>query len=136
LTNIRFSQEGIAETNAVTAAHPAAEMDLFHIEAEITSCLHDMSDDDLRSSAELHEGPVNDEQIELHIYTCFLIVKRTRSTEHLEQVIRRTKGWIAELNIDHPDYARRFRILGMMSAWMSQLSLVSEDVELPFSGTR
>ncbi len=107
-------------------------MELFHIEAEITSCLHDMSDDDLRSFAELHEGPVNDEQIELHIYTCFLISKRTRSTEHLEQVIQRTKGWIAELNIDHPDYARRLRILGMMSA----LSLVSEDVELPFSGSR
>lgn len=98
--------------------------------------LHDMSDEHLRSFVELHEDPANDEQIELYIYTCFLISKRTLSKGHLEQAIQRAQGWIAVLAIDHPDYARRFQILDTISAWMSQLSLISEDVELIFSGIK
>lgn len=115
------------------AAH---DMKLFNVEAEMASSLHDMSDDDLHSFAELHEDPASDDQIELYIYTCFLIFARIRSTEHLEQAIQRTEGWIAELAVDHPDRARRLQILDMMSARTSQLRLIQEDAECILSSTR
>ena len=37
---------------------------------------------------------------------------------------------------DHPDRTRRYRIVDMMSAWMSQLSPMLEHVELSSSGIR
>ncbi|KAL8364968.1 hypothetical protein RB595_003992 [Gaeumannomyces hyphopodioides] len=108
------------------ATQHTAVMKPFNIEAEIASSLGDMSEDDLRSFAELHEDPENDDQIELHIYTCFLIFTRTRSTEHLEQAIQRTEGWIAVTATGHPDRIRRFHILDMMLARRSQRGLALE----------
>ncbi|KAL8369387.1 hypothetical protein RB599_010631 [Gaeumannomyces hyphopodioides] len=109
-------------------------MEPFNIEAEMASSLDDMSEDDLRSFAGLHGDPANDLQIELYIYTHFLIFTRTRSTEHLEQAIQRTEGWIAVTAADHPDRARRLRILDMMSAEMSQRRLVFQDLMSMLSG--
>jgi hypothetical protein len=115
------------------AAHHMAEMKLFNIEAEMASTLHDMSDEDLRSFVELQEDPANNEQIELCIYTSFLIFTKTRSAEYLELAIQRTEGWIAVIAIDHPDRARRLQILDMMSARTSKLRLILEDA---LSGNR
>lgn len=39
------------------------------------------------------------------------------------------EGWAAEVPVDHPDHARRFRILDTILAWMSQIGAISEDVE-------
>ncbi|RYP45618.1 hypothetical protein DL768_008055 [Monosporascus sp. mg162] len=103
-------------------------MELFHIDHEIAASLHGMDDEELRSFAELQENPASNEQIELYIYTRFFIFKRTSSTEHLEQAILRTEGWIAETAVDNPDRARRFDILDMMSTLMSQHRLILKDV--------
>ncbi|EJT69155.1 hypothetical protein GGTG_13264 [Gaeumannomyces tritici R3-111a-1] len=117
------------------ATQHTAVMEPFNIEAEIASSLDDMSEGDLRSFAELHEDPENDDQIELHIYTCFLIFTRTRSTEHLEQAIQRTEGWIAVTATDHPDRTRRFQILDMMSARMSQRAMLGSLLGTRFERT-
>jgi len=140
LTFIRLSQERFAKTSAVTTVHSAAaEIELFRIDSEIITSLYETNDEELHSFVQLQDSQevsASDEQIELYIYTCFLVFKRMGSTEHLEQAIQRTEGWIAELAADHPDRARRFQIFDMMSAWMSQLSFMLEDVELPSSGIR
>ncbi|KAL8375693.1 hypothetical protein RB595_007010 [Gaeumannomyces hyphopodioides] len=115
-------------TTAAMATQHTAGMEPFNIEAEIASSFHDMSEDDLRSFANPHEDPENDDQIELHIYTCFLIFTRTRSTEHLKQAIRRTEGWIAVTATDHPDRTRRFHILDMLSTRMSQVATAPMEV--------
>ena len=91
-------------------------MELFRVDPEIATSLHELSNEDLRSFAVLHKDPANDEQLELYICTCFLIFERTRSTEYLGQAIRRTEGWIAVIGLDHPDRARRLQIFDMMSA--------------------
>ena len=117
-----------AETPAVIATDYIAKMKLFSIEAEIASSLHDISDEDLRSFAELHEDPANDKQIELYVYTCFLIFKRTRLTEYLEQAIQRIEGWIEVTGLDHPDRARRFQMFDIMSARMCELTYISEEL--------
>jgi hypothetical protein len=98
-------------------------MEMFHIEPEMATFLDDLSDEDLRDFAELQDDPASDHQIELHIYICFLISTRTPSTEHLEQAIQQMEGWIAVIAIDHQDRARRFQILDMMLARMSQYTL-------------
>ena len=113
-----------------------AEMALFSIEAEMASSLHDINDDELRSFAELHEDPTNDEQTELYIYTCFMIFKRTRSTEYLEQAIQRTEGWVAVTGLDYPDRARRFQIFDIMSARMCELRYNSEELQPILTGER
>ena len=140
MTFIRLSQERFAKTSAVTTVHSvAAEIEPFRIDSEITTSIQDMNDEELHSFAELQdprEDSASDEQIELHIYTCFLVFKRMGSTEHLKQGIQRTERWIAELAADHPDRTRRCRIIDMMSTWMSQLSSMLEYIELSFSGIR
>ncbi|KAL8364750.1 hypothetical protein RB595_003837 [Gaeumannomyces hyphopodioides] len=103
-------------------------MELFHIEAEMTALLNDMSDEDLHSFAESQEDPASDEQIELYIYACFLVFKRSASAEHLEHAVQRTEGWVAVTPTDHPDRTRRSRIFDMMSAWVRQVASISEDI--------
>jgi hypothetical protein len=101
-------------------------MELFRVEPEMATLLHDMSNEDLCSFAELHEDPVNDVQIELYVFTYFLLFTRTLSMEYLKQAIQRTEGWIAVTGLDHPDRARRFQIFDMMSARICELTYISE----------
>ncbi|RYP39316.1 hypothetical protein DL768_010722 [Monosporascus sp. mg162] len=110
------------------SVHRATEMELFHVDVEMASLLHDMSEEDLRSLAELQEDPASDKQVELYIYLCFFIFNKTRSREYLQRAAQRAEGWVAIIAADHPDRARRLQILDMMSAKMSQLSSISEDV--------
>jgi hypothetical protein len=93
-------------------------MEMFHVEQEMASSLHDISNEELRSFAELHEDPADDAQIELYIYTCFLVFTRTGSMEYLERAIQRAEGWVAVTADDHPGRARRSEILDTMSARM------------------
>ncbi|PQE12949.1 TPR domain-containing protein [Rutstroemia sp. NJR-2017a BBW] len=86
------------ETTTAMAAHHMAEKELFDIEAAMASTLDGMGNDDLLSFAELYKDPTDDEQIELYIYTCFLISKRKRSTEHLEQALQRAES--QEISLD------------------------------------
>ncbi len=58
--------------------------ELFRVESEMITLLHDMSNEDLCLFAELHEDPVNDVQIELYIFTYFLLFTGTLLTEYLE----------------------------------------------------
>lgn len=102
--------------------------ELFCVEQQLVSSLHDMSNEDLCSFAELHEDPVNDVQIELYVFTYFLLFTRTFSMGYLKQAIQRTEGWIAVMGLDHPDRARRFQIFDMMSARMCELTYISEEL--------
>lgn len=104
-------------------------MEMFHVEPEMASSLHDISDEDLHSFAELQD-PADDAQIELFIYTCFLVFTRTGSMEYLERAIQRAEGWAVVTANDHPDRARRSEILDMMSAKMCERRHVLEDVSL------
>lgn len=106
--------------------HYMADMELFDIEAEMAASVHDMSDEDLRSFAELQEDPTSDEQTKLYIYICFLIFTRTGSTEYLKQAIQRAEGWAAVIATDHPDRPQRIRIFDMMSARMCELTYNSK----------
>jgi hypothetical protein len=142
LTNLRHKQALLHDpkqavkfpkTTTAMTAHHMAEKELFNIEAAMASTLDSMGNDDLLSFAELYKDPTDDDQIDLYIYTCFLISKRTCSIEHFEQAIQRAKGWIADLAINHPDRARRSQILDMISASRVQLL---EDVVLTLSGSR
>ncbi|KAI9770997.1 MAG: hypothetical protein M1840_002701 [Geoglossum simile] len=96
-------------------AHQLAEADPFNVQAEIFSLLGGMRNEELHSFMKRHEDPTGDEQIELHIYTCYLLFLRTRSAEYLEQAIQQTKRWIAETEVEHAERARRDRILCIMS---------------------
>ena len=85
-----------------------------------------MSNEELSVFAMLQEDPINDAQIELLIYTCFLVFMRTISMEHLEQAIQQAEGWVAITAYDHPDQARRTRILDTISDWKCQLEYKSK----------
>jgi hypothetical protein len=106
----------------------AGNTELFRVELEMTTLLHDISNEDLCSFAKLHEDPVNDVQIELYVFTYFLLFTRTLLTKYLEQAIQRTEGWVAVTGLDHPDRARRFQIFDMMSARMCELTYISGEL--------
>ncbi|KAK0611676.1 CHAT domain-containing protein [Immersiella caudata] len=109
-------------------------MELFSIDAETASLLEDLSNDELCSFAELHDNPAIDGQIELYIYTCFLLFKKSVSTEHLEQAVQRAEGWVAVTPTDHPDRIRRSRIFDMMSVWTSQHRSILEAITFTLPG--
>ena len=107
---------------------PLTSTELFRVEPEIATSLHNMSNKDLCSFAELHKDPVNDMQIELYVFIYFLLFTRTLSTEYLEQAIQRTEGWVVVTGLDHPDRARRFQIFDMMLARMCELTYISKGL--------
>jgi len=108
-------------------AQHMCDMDIFHVDSEITATLKELSDEDLASFAELHQDASNDEQIEIYILSCFLIFTRTCSVERVEQAIQRTEAWIAASPTDHPDRSRRFQILDEMLARLTQDRFMLED---------
>jgi hypothetical protein len=112
------------------------ELEPFHVDPEIIALLQDIDDEDLCSFSELQEDSANDQQIELYIYTSFLIFTRKREVEYLERAMQRTEGWIAVTAVGHPDRARRFQILDMMSARMIQFRQTLEEVEPQILGNR
>lgn len=101
-------------------------MELFRVEPEMATLLHNISNEDLCSFAELHEDPVNDVPIELYVFTFFFLFTRTRITKYLEQAIQRAEGWAVVTAADHPDRSRRIQIFDMMSARMCELTYNSE----------
>ena len=114
-------------TQHTTISGLVGNTELFRVEPEMATLLHDMSNEDLCSFAELHEDPVNHVQIELYIFTYFLLFTRTLLVEYLEQAIQRTEGWVAMAGLDYPDRARRFQIFNMMSARMCELTYISGE---------
>jgi hypothetical protein len=106
-------------------------MEMFDVELEMANLLRDLSDEDLRDFAELQEESASDAQIELFIYTCFLIFTRTASTEYLARAIGRAEGWVAVTPDDHPQSARRSKILDTMSARLRERRHMLEDLSLP-----
>ena len=90
----------------------------FTIEPEMVSTLHDMDDEDLRSFAELHEDPTSSVQFELCICTCFLVFKRTGSTEYLQRAVQRAKEWVTLTPDNHRQHAQRSEVSNMLSARM------------------
>ena len=119
--------DDLAISASSSNVHSSSNTELFRIEPEMATSLHDMSNEDLCSFAELHEDLVNDVQIELYIFTYFLLFTRTLSREYLEQAIQRTKGWVAVTDLDDPDRVRRFQIFDMMSA----RKYISKSLPLP-----
>lgn len=105
-----------------------ANTELFHIEPEHIATLHDMSNEELSSFVELHEGLVNDVQIELCVLTHFLLWTKTPLAKHLEQAIQRMEGWVAVTDVDNSDRARRLQILDMMSARLYALQDISQEL--------
>ena len=120
--NVHASSSYRPSTNGLT------NTELFRVEPEMVTSLHDMSNEDLCSFAELHEDPVNDVQIELYVFTYFLLFTRTFSMGYLKQAIQRTEGWIEVARLDHPDRARRFQIFDMMSARMCELTYIPKEL--------
>ena len=106
----------------------AGNTELFRVEPEMATLLHDISNEDLCSFAKLHEDPVNDVQTELYIFTYFLLFTRTLLIKYLKQAIQRTEGWIAVTGLNHPDRARRFQIFDIMLARMCEPMYISEEL--------
>jgi hypothetical protein len=122
------SSNVIAGSSYRSSTSGPANMELFHLEPEMSTLLHDTSNEDLCALAELYEDPVNNMQIEFYIFICFLLFTRTLSAEYLEQAIQRTEGWVAVTGLDHPDRARRFQIFDMMLARMSGSKYIPKEL--------
>ncbi|KAI1204903.1 CHAT domain-containing protein [Annulohypoxylon truncatum] len=95
-------------------------MDLFNIDSETVSVLAKMDDKDLSSLSTTLDESTMDGDIELNIYICFTIFRKTQSPEKLQQAIQRTDAWNATLAMDHPDRLRRRQIGDMLLAWKNQ----------------
>ncbi|KAI0536692.1 CHAT domain-containing protein [Xylaria digitata] len=102
-------------------------MEPFHVDDEMATLLGGMEDEDLQSFAELQDL-ANNEQIELYIYSHFLIFTKTQSTESLDQAIQQMEGWLAVTPTDHPDRTRRSHVLDMLVARKHQYNLLLEDM--------
>jgi hypothetical protein len=100
-------------------------MEMFHIEPDVATSLHDLGD----AFVELREDPASDPRIELYIYICFLIFTRMGSMDYLERAIQRAEGWVAVIGDDYLDRTRRSEILDMMLAKTYERSYMLQDAE-------
>jgi hypothetical protein len=104
-------------------------MEKFHIDAELKSFCDEASEADLQALAELHEDPTSDAQIELYIYLCFLLFRKSKDIRHLEQAIQRTEEWVAVTPADHPDHNRRYSLLNTVTIRGYRLQTMKEDTK-------
>ncbi|KAK4078282.1 uncharacterized protein Triagg1_3298 [Trichoderma aggressivum f. europaeum] len=86
-------------------------MEEFRIDAKLLSSLQEASQEDLQALAEVHAALSDDDQIELYIYICFLIFRKSHNTQSLEQALKRAGEWVSATATTHPDYNRRCSIL-------------------------
>lgn len=81
-------------------------MEEFQIDQELKSLCNEASEEDIQALAELHEDPTNDAQVELYIYLCCLLFRKSKDIKHLEQAMQRAEGWAVVTPAYHPDYNR------------------------------
>ncbi|KAL2011079.1 hypothetical protein VTN00DRAFT_3797 [Thermoascus crustaceus] len=101
---------------------------LFQIDEELVTTLHDLSDDELSSFAELHGDPADESQIQVFIFTCLQLFERTGSPEWAERAYVQAEGWAA-VATDPDQNIRASRIMAFIfgKAEAHQHKLVDED---------
>lgn len=86
------------------------ENDVFQIDEELASSLQELDDDELECFAELHESSTNDAEMELFIFACLELFKRTRAQEWAQRAAVQADLWIASTILSDDHVVRRYRI--------------------------
>lgn len=103
-----------------------SKMKSFNIDSDIVLSLEELSQGDLQQLARQYEDPADDMDIELYIYFCLLISKKSCQEQHLEPAIELAKGWIAASPKGHTDRQRRYIILNTVITRHFHLMITSE----------
>ncbi|KAL7919051.1 CHAT domain-containing protein [Trichoderma austrokoningii] len=103
-------------------------MEESHIDPELLSFLHEASEEDLHALVELHEDLTNDDEIELYIYLCFLIFRRSHNIQYLRQALQRAMRRVLAMAISHPDFDRRVMIINALLLWDPQDEALKEEI--------
>jgi hypothetical protein len=75
----------------------------------------------------LHEDPISDDQIELHIYACLVLAHKLHHAEPLEQVVEQTNMWIADVVQEPLEYVRRNQIRKKIIIVKNSYERMAED---------
>ena len=86
---------------------------LFQIDHELTATLHDPSDEELGSFAELHGDGVDESQKQTSIFACLQLYERTGSSEWVERAYTQAEGWRAGA-VDEVEGVRVTRIMAFI----------------------
>jgi hypothetical protein len=121
---IQFEASSIDTASLVSTT--IGKMEMFRIDLEMDSLLNEMDNEELQAFAETQGYPLNDAEKELLIYIRFRIFSRAESVEYLERAIRLAESWWAIIPRDHPDHARRSKILDMLSAKICERKILTE----------
>lgn len=89
-------------------------MELLQVDQEMVSMLEDISNEDLLAFAKLQDDPESNTLVEYVIYTYYLLFKRTKATEHLQQALRQATRWQADIPDANADGERCLEILKTM----------------------
>lgn len=83
------------------------EIEEFQIDAEVISSLLELDNDELEAFAELHEDMTDDNEVELFIFTCWHIFKKTGSPNWADKCLEKAQRWAASTPLDDEQYKRR-----------------------------
>jgi tetratricopeptide (TPR) repeat protein len=120
-------------------------MEPFDITPEMATRIHEMDNQQLLHFSQNRENPTDDADMEVRIYTDYIIFQRQKSMSHLDEAIRRATPWFAATPNTHPDQDRRRSILDTLVAQklaaveggMSNLTLVgSQNQQHPQSSVQ
>ncbi|GLA04619.1 hypothetical protein AnigIFM60653_004674 [Aspergillus niger] len=92
----------------------------FRIDEDVVSSILQLSNDELEGLTTLYGDSPDDADIELFIFTCFLLFKRTDSPRRAELAIRKAQKWAASTPPDHSQWRRR---LAMMRSIRSSVNI-------------
>jgi hypothetical protein len=100
---------------------------LFKVDTDLAECVQLMEVDEVRSFSALHEDPISDDQIELHIYACLVLAHKLHHAEPLEQVVEQTNMWIADVVQEPLEYVRRNQIRKKIIIVKNSYERMAED---------
>jgi tetratricopeptide (TPR) repeat protein len=100
---------------------------LFKVDTDLAECVQLMEVEEVRSFSALHEDPISDDQIELHIYACLVLAHKSHHAEPLEQVVEQTNMWIADVVQEQLEYVRRNQIRKKIIIVKNSYERMAED---------
>ncbi|CAG7566273.1 unnamed protein product [Fusarium equiseti] len=106
-----------------------ALLGLFKVDLDMIATLQSLDDEELRAFVELNDGDdPSDEEIELSIYSSYLLWQRLHTIDDLHAAICRLQIWINSTPADQEDRHRRFEIFNALVVEEIRLSFKEADI--------
>ncbi|SPB51509.1 Aminotransferase class I and II family protein [Aspergillus niger] len=102
----------------------------FRIDGDVARSIVESSNDELEELTALYHDSSDDADIELFIFACLVLFRRTYSLQWGEQAYEKAQQWTASTPLGDGQYRRRFRIMTSIKALANTQDIIVGDASL------